>query len=239
MASNLKKYLKDPELHKMYRLIREAGAIKSISLDLTHECNLRCQGCYYFGEGMDKIDIPSEESDFDQFIDSEKERGTNFVTIVGGEPTLRIDRIKKIYDNFKTNVATNGLIKIPVKGFENLPIGIALWGGHRTDSKLRNNGKRDLFQIAKDHYKDDPRAFWYYTVSPAYSGEIESVVTECIENGNSVLFNYFSDILGPTPTGTQHYQFYEVEQIINKLIKKYPDKVTCHLLSYDFFYSSL
>ncbi|HHS96132.1 MAG TPA: radical SAM protein, partial [Phaeodactylibacter sp.] len=128
MPNNLRTYLKDPLLHEMYSTIRRVGSIRSISLDITHRCNIRCKGCYYFEESMDKYRSPKEEEAFDAFLQKEKERGTNFITIVGGEPSLELTRIKKIYDNFYTSVATNGLRKIPMEGFENLPIGIAVWG---------------------------------------------------------------------------------------------------------------
>ena len=43
-------------------------------------------------------------------------RGTNFVTAVGGEPSLMLGRLKKLYDNFFLSTATNGLRKIPYRG---------------------------------------------------------------------------------------------------------------------------
>ena len=42
-------------------MIRGAGPIRPISLDITAKCNLRCTGCYYFAEGMDKVQIPADE----------------------------------------------------------------------------------------------------------------------------------------------------------------------------------
>ena len=53
--AGLRKYLEDPFLKEMYDGIRSAAPIRSISVDLTHECNLRCKGCYYFSEGMDQF----------------------------------------------------------------------------------------------------------------------------------------------------------------------------------------
>jgi hypothetical protein len=141
---------------------------------------------------------------------------------VGGEPSMALSRLKKIYDNFKMNVATNGLIKIPVEGFENMPIGIALWGNHKTDSQLRINGKRDLFAKAKSNYKNDPRAFWYYTVAPGNADQIELVVDECIRNGNKVLFNYYSDLSGVGGELDYRNGFGKVMEEIDKMIERYP-----------------
>jgi len=222
--SRLNTYLQDPFLKRLYDEIRFAGPLRSISVDLTHECNLRCKGCYFFEESMDSIHIP-QEKDFDDFIKKEKSRGTNFITIVGGEPSLVIPRIKKIYDNFRTNIATNGLIRIPNKGLENLPIGISLWGKGETDSILRANGKRNLFGEALENYKNDPRAFWYYTVAPGYADEIEEVVNTCIENGNSVLFNYYSDLAGIGGKLDFKKGFQNVKSEIDRMIDLFPDKI--------------
>ena len=231
--STLSSYLSDPILSKLYKQVREAGAVKSISVDLTHECNLRCAGCYYFEEGMDKIVDTKSDLDlaFEQFIKSENERGTNFITIVGGEPSLRLDRLKLIYDNFKMNVATNGLIRIPFEGFEKMPIGVAVWGSHETDAELRNKGKRDLFSIALENYKNDSRAFFYYTVTPDKSEEIKSVVEQCIANGNKVLFNYFSDTHNKKNITDYRAGFEGVRAEIDKMIKKYPE----HILTTSYF----
>ena len=159
MPNPLREYLKDPFLNRLYKEIRKIGPMKSISLDLNQECNIRCTGCYYFFEGMDVSDTPNDESEFDAFIERELERGTNFVTVVGGEPSIRLDRLKKIYDNFKMNVSTNGIIPIPKNGFENMPIGVSIWGDHKTDAVLRGNGKRDIFSIALNNYSPHFRAY--------------------------------------------------------------------------------
>lgn len=232
MAS-LSDYLQDPFVARLYRSIREAGPLRSVSLDLTHECNLRCTGCYYFEEEMDKQIAGGGDLDeaFAKWIAREKARGTNFVTIVGGEPTLRLDRLEAIYHNFKMNVATNGLIRIPFEGFENMPIGVAVWGDHSTDARLRNAGKRDLFAMALKNYRHDDRAFFYYTVSPGRYQEIEKVVKECIDNGNKVLFNYYSDLhhLG----GDYDYRagFKRVRDEVARMIDLYPE----HILTTRYF----
>jgi len=230
--SRLKAYLSDPLLKTMYDRVRDAGPVRPISLDLTSKCNLRCSGCYYYAEGMDKIEVPRDDSTFDRLLDDEEARGTNFVTVVGGEPALEPGRLRKIYARFKMNVATNGLIRIPFEGLEEMPLGIAIWGNHKTDSKLRADGKRDLFSAALENYRNDPRAFWYYTVAPGRADEIERVVEECINNGNRVLFNYYSDVsrLG----GELDYQrgFDAVRREVDRMISLYPNQMyTTHYLN--------
>jgi len=230
--SRLKAYLADPLLRTMYDMVRDAGPVRPISLDLTSKCNLRCSGCYYYAEGMDKIEVPRDDTAFDRLLDDEEARGTNFVTVVGGEPALEPGRLRKLYARFKMNVATNGLIRIPRDGLEDMPLGIAIWGDTETDSRLRADGRRDLFSIALKNYRNDPRAFWYYTVAPGRANEIGNVVEKCIDNGNRVLFNYYSDVsrLG----GDLDYQrgFDEVRREVDRMISLYPDQMyTTHYLN--------
>ncbi|MBS1544671.1 MAG: radical SAM protein [Bacteroidetes bacterium] len=222
--SRLKEYLSDPLLRLLYEEIRSAGPVRSVSLDLTHVCNLRCKGCYYFEEGMDRSGEGSDQA-LENWIHQELERGTNFVTVVGGEPSLQLTRLKKLYDHFRLSVASNGLIRIPKEGFENLPIGISIWGTKYTDSKLRANGRRDLFGEALRNYTGDERAFWYYTVAPGHAEEIETVVEQCIRNGNRVLFNYYSDLSGFGGGLDYRKGFQEVAEEIDRMIDRYPGRV--------------
>ncbi len=222
---SLKAYLSDPFLRDLYRQIRAAGPVRSISVDLTHKCNLRCKGCYYFAEDMDAYQARDEE-EFDGFLQSEAERGTNFMTIVGGEPTLVMQRIKKIYDRFKCSVATNGLRRIPYEGFEQLPIGVAIWGDRQTDAALRApDESKDLFSRALKNYRGDSRAFFYYTVAPGTADQIESVVEECVQNGNAVLFNYYSDLAGLGGPYDYRQGFDRVRREIDRMIERYPDRI--------------
>ncbi len=223
--SKLKTYLGDPLLGRMYGMIRQAGPVRPISLDITSKCNLRCAGCYYYAEGMDKVDARKDDEAFDELLVSERARGTNFVTVVGGEPALVPGRLKKIYDKFKMNVATNGLIRIPNEGLENMPLGIAIWGDRDTDSRLRSDGRRDLFGLALRNYRDDPRAFFYYTVAPGHAHEIERVVDQCVQNGNRILFNYYSDVSGVGGDLDFRRGFDAVRAEVDRMIECYPDKV--------------
>jgi hypothetical protein len=221
----IRQYLEDPTLQRMYDEIRAAGPLKSILLDITHICNLRCEGCYFFAESMDKYQAPLEESIFDEFLEQEKARGTNYVSIVGGEPSLILDRVKKIYDNFWMIVVSNGIHPIPYEGFEKMPIALSVWGSHATDTLLRGRGKQDVFAKALKNYRDDPRASWYYTTTPGRAHEIEAVVEECVQNGNYIGFNFYGDISAMGGDFDHRHGFAEVRRQIDRAIERYPDKV--------------
>ncbi len=222
--NKLRTWLQDPFLKQLYGEIRKAGPIRSVSIDLTDRCNIRCEGCYYFSENMDRYASPDEEG-FDSFIRRELKRGTNFVTVVGGEPTLRLDRLKKIHRHFRMNVSTNGLIPIPRKGFETMPIGVSVWGDHDTDRAMRGGGKLDIFRQALKNYRNDPRAFFYFTVSPGNSHMIEPVVDECVANGNRILFNFYSDLSDLGGNFNHQQGFEKVHLEIRKMIRKYPHMI--------------
>lgn len=223
--SKLKEYLQDPFLNRLYGDIRKAGPLKSISVDITHVCNIRCEGCYFFAEEMDKHKAPMDEAEFETFISQEKGRGTNFITVVGGEPSLMLNRLKKLHDNFWILVVTNGIRPIPHEGFETMPITVSVWGDHQTDTRLRGGGKLDVFARGLKNYRDDPRARWYYTTTPGNAHEIESVVSQCVENGNYVWFNFYGDLSHRGGQLDHNQGFGRVRRQIDKMIERYPDKI--------------
>lgn len=221
-GGKLDDYLRDPFLFRLYKDITSVGELKAILVDITHACNLRCTGCWFFAENMDRYKAPTQETDFDAFIEREKARGTNSVTVVGGEPSLQLKRLKKFHDNFWTVVVTNGYFKIPLNGFERMSIGISVWGDHDTDRTLRGGGTKDVFAKALQNYKDDPRAIWYYTVTPGNVHEIESVVDQCVANGNYVLFNFYGDVGGAGGALDHRRGFAEARAEINRMIVRHP-----------------
>ncbi|MBI2822559.1 MAG: hypothetical protein HYX74_10070 [Acidobacteria bacterium] len=60
IAGKLRTYLRDPFLNLLYSRIRQTGPIRSISVDLTPACNLRCLGCYFFAEDLDRHEAAGE-----------------------------------------------------------------------------------------------------------------------------------------------------------------------------------
>lgn len=224
MSSVIRQYLEDPFLRLLYDDISAAGPIRPIQMDLTHACNIRCQGCYFFAEELDKHRAPKDEEVFDRFLDQEEARGTNFVTVLGGEPSLMPERLKRVYDRFWMLVVTNGLRRIPYEGFEDMPIVVSVWGDHETDKRLRGSGKIDVFARALESYRDDPRALWYYTTTPGNVHEIESVVEQIVTNGNYVGFNFYGDIAGLGGTEAHEPGFAQVRREIDRMIDRFPDR---------------
>jgi MoaA/NifB/PqqE/SkfB family radical SAM enzyme len=225
MHDQLGEYLEDPFLALLFEDLRKAGPLRAILVDITHVCNLRCAGCYFFEDKMDQFQSPSDEAQFDAFIQREKARGTNFVTIVGGEPSLALDRVKKLHDSFWATVVTNGLRKIPREGFENISIGLSVWGDHETDTRLRGKSKIPVFAKALKNYAGDPRAIWYYTTTPQNAHEIESVAEQIIGNDNFLTFNFYGDIAGLGGAFDHRHGFEQVRREIDRVIERHPERI--------------
>jgi hypothetical protein len=102
MASQLREFLEDAFLARLYREVRHAGPIRAISVDLTHRCNLRGVGCYFFAEGMDLREAPRADAAFEAFLARKHARGTTFVTVIGGKPSLVLDRLRALAGTFRT-----------------------------------------------------------------------------------------------------------------------------------------
>ena len=89
--------------------------------------------------------VAQEEMDihrWEAFIDREKARGVNLAILIGGEPTLYLDRVEAFYSRLPTFCATNGLIRVPRDRFPDMMLGISLWGDEADEKKLRG---RDTF----------------------------------------------------------------------------------------------
>lgn len=223
--STIQAYLQDPILHRLATEIQNAGPIRPAVVDVTHSCNLRCTGCYFFAENMDRYRASRDSVALEEFIAREKQRGTNYMTVVGGEPALVLDRLKRLHENFHILPYTNGLRPIPWKGFETLNIAVSLWGGHEIDKTLRGYGKIDVFEKGLSNYKNDPRVVWYYTTTPGHAHDIEAVVKEIVDNGNLIQFSYYEDHAELGGAFDHAQGFDRVRTEIDRVIKRYPEHI--------------
>ena len=154
--------LLDSSWHERYRAISKLN-IRSSIYDVTNKCNLRCKGCFFFSSGEhlksnEEIDVHAWED----FIDSEKERGVNLAILIGGEPTLFLDRVEAFYKRMPTYCATNGIIKVPRDRFPDMMVGISLWGDEEDEKVLRG---KDTFSISSKNYEGDAYTYYLYTLT--------------------------------------------------------------------------
>ncbi|MDI5939947.1 radical SAM protein, partial [Micromonospora sp. DH15] len=84
-----------PDLAGRLAAVRDMGLrVTASEVHLTTTCNIRCKGCWYFEGGFDAA-VP-ETSDpvvISDFVDSLVARGVTQATLIGGEPTLVLNRV--------------------------------------------------------------------------------------------------------------------------------------------------
>jgi MoaA/NifB/PqqE/SkfB family radical SAM enzyme len=85
--------LLDKDWQARYRRIATLN-IRSSIYDVTNRCNLRCKGCFFFSSGEHHVTEEMDIKKWESFIDKEKARGVNLAILIGGEPTLCMDRVE-------------------------------------------------------------------------------------------------------------------------------------------------
>src|SRR5207249_11709021 len=90
--------------------------------------------CDFDERSRDETD-PAKLQDF---IDRERARHITAALLIGGEPTLVPDRVMAFVERMDyVTISTNGLPPLPRAGFEQVSIGITLFGGGSLDDRLR------------------------------------------------------------------------------------------------------
>ena len=175
--------LLDDEWHERYRRISNLN-IRSSIYDVTNQCNLRCRGCFFYSSK--EHEVASEEMDLQkwhEFVGSEKERGVNLAILIGGEPTLHLDRVAAFYQAMPTYCATNGQIKVPRDRFPDMMVGISLWGDEEDEKLLRG---KNTFAVSSKNYEGDPYTYYLYTITPKQVGRIGQVIRKIDDAGLKV-----------------------------------------------------
>jgi hypothetical protein len=167
----------------------------------------------------------ADEKSFESFVADETARGTNFVTVIGGEPSLALSRLRRLYASFRLMTVTNGLRAIPVAGLEDMPISVSVWGDRAIDKELRGYGKIDVFDRALANYRADPRVVWYFSLMSGSGSELKEVVRACVANGNMVGFNFYGDISQTGGDCDHRAGFTGPRRIVEELIDEFPDAI--------------
>ena len=214
--------LLDEAWYARYKRISKLN-IRSSIYDVTNRCNLRCKGCFFFSSGEDKA--AEEENRLDRweaFIDSEMARGVNLAILIGGEPTLFLDRVAAFYQRLPTFCATNGLIKVPRDRFPDLMVGISLWGDENDEKTLRG---KDTFAISSRHYAGDPHTYYLYTITPKQIGKIDKVVRKIRDIGVKVHMQLLSNDEGVDGFSWTAQELKDVRFEMDDVLDRYPETV--------------
>jgi MoaA/NifB/PqqE/SkfB family radical SAM enzyme len=214
--------LLDKEWYERYKRISRLN-IRSSIYDVTNQCNLRCRGCFFFSS--DEHKAAPEERDirkWEAFVDREKERGVNLAILIGGEPTLHLDRVEAFYRRVPTYCATNGQIKVPRDRFPDMMVGISLWGDEEDEKVLRG---RDTFAVSSKNYAGDPYTYYLYTITPKQVGRIESVIRRIADVGLKVHLQLLSNDEGVEGFFWTEGLLSDIRNEMDVVLDRYPDTV--------------
>jgi len=214
--------LLDQEWYQRYKTISKLN-IRSSIYDVTNQCNLRCKGCFFFSSNEHKA--APEEMDlkkWETFVDREMDRGVNLAILIGGEPTLYLDRVEAFYRRLPTFCATNGLIKIPRDRFPDMMLGISLWGDEEDEKILRG---KDTFSISSKNYEGDPHVYYLYTLTPKQIGKIERIIRKIRDAGLKVHLQLLSNDEGVDGFSWKSQQLEALRLEMDDMLERYPDTV--------------
>ena len=214
--------LLDAHWHERYKRIAKLN-IRSSIYDVTNRCNLRCKGCFFFSSGEHMV--AKEENDigkWEAFVDKEKERGVNLAILIGGEPTLCLDRVETFYKKLPTFCATNGLIRLPRDRFPDLMVGISLWGDGEDEKILRG---KDTFAISSKNYEGDKYTYYLYTITPRQIGQTERIIRKIRDAGLKVHFQLLSNDEGVDGFFWKPDELNDIRAELDAMLDKYPDTV--------------
>jgi len=214
--------LLDESWYERYKKISKLN-IRSSIYDVTDRCNLRCKGCFFFSSGEHKA--ASEEKDISKwhaFVEKEMDRGVNLAILIGGEPTLCLDRIEAFYKRLPTFCATNGLIKVPRDRFPDMMVGISMWGDEEDEILLRG---QDTFKISSSNYAGDPYTYYLYTITPKQLGKVEQNIKKVADVGLKVHMQLLSNDEGVDGFSWQPQQLIDIRAEMDDMLDKYPQTV--------------
>jgi len=191
--------LLNPEWYERYRKISKLN-IRSSIYDVTNRCNLRCKGCFFFSSNEHKA--APEENDikkWEAFIDRETERGVNLAILIGGEPTLCLDRVEAFYKRLSTFCAT----------------------GDEHDEKILRG--KDTFSISSRNYEGDPHVYYLYTITPQQIGKTERIIRKIRGVGLKVHLQLLSNDEGVSGFSWTPEQLEAIRVEMDAMLDAYPD----------------
>lgn len=214
--------LLDDHWYARYKRISKLN-IRSSIYDVTNRCNLRCKGCFFFSSG--EHEAAKEEMDitrWEAFVDKETARGVNLAILIGGEPTLCMDRVEAFYKRLPTFCATNGIIKVPRDRFPDMMLGISLWGDEADERVLRG---KDAFSISSKNYAGDPHTYYLYTITPKQLGKTDRIIKKIRNAGLKVHMQLLSNDEGVDGFHWQPEELAQIRSEMDEVLDHYPDTV--------------
>ena len=217
--------IQDEDTRRKYLDIKNmvgSGGMRSSIYDVNNICNLRCKGCFYFSSDQHKLDDQKDLDELKAFIEREKARGVNYAILIGGEPSLSMDRLDVWYANVKCSSATNGIKKIPRDRYPDMRVGISLWGDEEDEIRLRG---KNTFLISRQNYRNDPNVYYLYTITAQTINQMEAVTKKIEDAGLRVHYQLFSNDQGEEGMDWTEDLYKEVRDNMDAMLEKYPHVV--------------
>jgi len=221
----IKDLITDDDTRRKYEDIRTmvgSSGMRSSIYDVNNICNLRCKGCFYFTSGQHELDDQKDLDELRAFIDREKARGVNYAILIGGEPSLTLDRLDVWYANIKCSSATNGVKKIPRERYPGMRVGISLWGDEEDEIRLRG---KNTFRISMENYRDDPNVYYLYTITAPTVHKMERITQKIGDAGLRVHYQLFSNDDGVEGMDWTPDLYKEVRDEMDRMLETYPQVV--------------
>ncbi len=158
-------------------------------VEVTTRCNLRCEGCFYFDGGHDRVADNRSAGEWGAFFADLADQGTRFLYLVGAEPSMEPDRLAIAARHIRRGlIGTNGIRRIdpsiPYK------LHISVWGAPEQDAAYRG---ADAFSKALRNYTGETdRALFVYTLTPRNIEDAEQALKRVQDAGLKMTFNMYS-----------------------------------------------
>lgn len=212
-----------PAVRERWEKVRRYFFLRESTYDMTHRCNIRCDGCYYFNGEKQFAAENGNPAAWRALMAAEKERGITFAVLAGAEPSLVPELCQICADTIPLGaIATNGLKTLPRE--IDYRIHISVWGNDATSKAIRKADRMLDRQMA--NYQDDPRAVFVYTFTPQNIPEAAEVTRRLAEGGQRITFNMFSAPVGYSgPLRHTPASLTATAAMMTRLLADYPETV--------------
>lgn len=213
----------DPVIGARWEKVRNYFFLRESTYDMTHRCNIRCDGCYYYEGEKQFARENGNPEDWRALMRAEKARGITYVVLAGAEPSLVPGLCRVCFEEMPLGaIASNGLVRIPES--INYKIHLSVWGDDETSLRVRK--AKDMLARQVDNYKDDPRAVFVYTFTRENTDQIHGVMELLAGQGCKVTFNMFSSPVGYNgPLRHTPESLRRTRETMMSLISKYPENL--------------
>ncbi len=172
-----------------------AGLTKGsiLSIDVTDQCNLRCQHCYFFEQEQEgNWDIAEWETRIQEM--KKKYRLLYSCTWVGGEPLLRKPLIENLKKHFLHNlVVTNGTIPLP--DWPDVQFHVSIDGNEEAHDRMRR--QKGLYRLMKKNCsRPDLNVKGAMCVTSINVDTIEEVLEDWRPHLKGMMFDFYTPIEG-------------------------------------------